>query len=118
MVAATSRPVLSPDDLIALLDLHKVPDASGLLVNDAGYTETWDADSLNRAAAEGWRWKAGRVAGEFDFSADGGSFNKGEIMAKCLEMEAHYLARQVGTSQVAGADPDPSTAYDARELIP
>lgn len=117
MVAASSRPVLSSDDLTALLDLHRVPDADGLLVNEAGYTDTWDADCLNGAAAEGWRWKAGRVAGDFDFSADGASYSKGEVMAKCLEMEAHYLARQSGSSQVQGAV-DPRTSYDASELIP
>lgn len=111
MVAASSRPVLSDEDLDALLAAARTVDSQGYLVTDAGYTPTWD---LNRAAAEGWRWKAGRVAGDFDFSADDASYSKGAVMQKCLDMEALYEARSVGFVVQALA---PGTIYDSPRLV-
>lgn len=52
--------------------------------------------------AELWGLKAGKVAGDFTFSADDASYDKGEVMAKCLEMEAHYAAK-LGGSAATGA---------------
>ena len=119
MVAATSRPVLSTEQVNALLDATVIPDASNLLVTDPSYVPTWD---LNMAAAEGWRWKAAAVAGDFTFSADGASYDKGSVMANCLMMEAKFAAKGHGTMEVAGRrygehfrDISP---YDVGDLIP
>lgn len=89
-VAATARPALSLADLDGLLDLSLIPDPDGRLVTDEGYVPTWD---LNGAAAEGWRWKAGRVAGDFSFSADNASYSKADTMAHCLAMANTYAAK-------------------------
>lgn len=117
MVAASERPVLSagdaPSDLETLLDMFQRPDADGLMPDDTGWTPTWD---LNAAAAEGWRWKAARVAGDFTFSADGASYSKADVLAHCLDMEQTYLAKCSGTSLVVGRAY--LTDYDARDLIP
>ncbi len=48
--------------------------------------------------------KAGKVAGDFTFSADGGTFDKGAVMAKCLEMEAHWAAQIGGSSSTSRYD--------------
>lgn len=117
MVAATSRPVLSsgvaPSDIETLLDMVRLPDNQGRLIGDTGYVEeNWD---LNSAAAEGWRWKAAKVAGDFTFSADGASYSKADVLAHCLEMEQTYLAKVTGTSLVRGAS---GLGYDTSELIP
>lgn len=58
------------------------------------WVPTWD---LNTAAAEGWRRKAAKVAGAFDFSTDGQSFSRSRMHAHCLEMARMY-ATSVGSA--------------------
>lgn len=88
-VAATSRPTLSPESLDALLDQYVRPDREGRLANDVDWVGSWD---LNAAAAEGWSLKAGKVAGDFNFSADGASYNKADVLANCLAMRDKYAS--------------------------
>ncbi len=97
MTAAQSAPTLSTDELAMLLESSRVVDATGLAPTAAGYTSTWD---LNRAAVEGWRWKAGKVAGSFDFNADGASFNRSQVLAHCEKMIAQYQRRIAGSVPV------------------
>lgn len=92
MVAADSRPSLSITDLDDLLAAYAIPDGEGHLPQDTDWVATWD---LNQAAAEGWRWKAARVAGDFTFSADDASYNKGEVLAHCEAMVQMYADRGV-----------------------
>lgn len=112
MVAATARPALSDTDLDALLDGAKTIDSEGRLATDASWVPTYN---LNAAAAEGWRWKAGMIAGDFNFSADNASYSKGEVQAKCLEMEKHYAALDYGTNEAAVAS-SISGPYDSPRL--
>lgn len=99
-VAATSRPVLAPATLERILDQWRTPDADGRTSSDTTWVGSWD---LNAAAAEGWRVKAGLVAGDFNFSADGASYSKADVLAQCLEMEAKYASRSHGIlSTLAG----------------
>lgn len=112
MVAADERPSLSADALHDLLDGAAIRDADGLLPTDTGWTTTWD---LDRAAADGWRWKAGQVAGDFTFSADGGSFSKGEVLAHCEAMADHYAARGLGSVTVTDDRTHP--AYATTRLL-
>lgn len=88
-VAATSRPVLSAASVGALLDAYASSDSEGRAPNTTGWVGTWH---LNAAAAEGWRMKAGKVAGDFNFSADNASYSKADVLAHCLEMETKYAA--------------------------
>lgn len=59
---------------------------------DVGTTwqPTWD---LNAGAAEGWRLKAGKVAGRYDFGTDGQMFKRGQMLAHCNQMERRYRRR-------------------------
>lgn len=80
--SATTAPLLDDDDLTALLKFAKRP--------TGGY-------NINRAAAEGWRWKAARAASGFTFTADGVQVDKSTIMAHCLDMVKEYSRGQVRT---------------------
>jgi len=91
--AATSRPVLTPATLGRILDQWATVDGEGRGPADPDWTGTWD---LNAAAAEGWRIKGGLVAGDFNFSADGASYSKADVLAHCLEMETKYASRSHG----------------------
>lgn len=48
------------------------------------------AYNLNAAAADLWRMKAAAVAQDFDFGADGGTYQRDQVSAHCLEMAARY----------------------------
>lgn len=64
------------------------------------YKQTWD---LQRAAAEGWRWKAGKVANRYSFTTDSQTFNRKELIANCLEMASRYQKRSIGSIRVVRA---------------
>lgn len=110
MVAATSRPVLSAPDLDALLDQFAVVDRDGRRPTEDGWIGTW---ALNAAAAEGWRWKAGRVAGDFSFQADDASYSKGDVLANIEKMVTMYAAKDVGVLRTAKSE----QPYDTERLF-
>jgi hypothetical protein len=94
MVAFDAEPTLSESEVFALLDRARRADSTGLAFSDSGWTPTWD---LNAAAAEGWRRKAGKVAGSFSFSTDGQSFNRSDMVKACLDMARTYSNRVAGS---------------------
>jgi hypothetical protein len=110
MVASDQRPALSAEDLGALLDEFQTVDSDGRRPTDDGWTGAWN---LNAAAAEGWRRKAGKVAGDFTFGADGANYNKGEVLAQIERMVVMYAARDVGTATIAKAE----RGYDTERLF-
>lgn len=101
MVAADAAPVLDALEVEQLLDRAQRVDPSGLAPSDANWTPTWD---LNAAAAEGWRWKAGKVAGAYSFGDAGASFNRSDMVKACMAMAKTYGSRGVGTIKFASAD--------------
>lgn len=110
MVAAESNPALDSAALGSLLDSAGLVDGLGRGPKDPDWTPTYD---MNRAAMEGWRLKAGKVAGDFSFTADNASYSKGEILANMERMVAMYAAK------VNGSTGSPALrSYDWTELLP
>lgn len=70
--------------------------ADGVTYAEAG-TEWTGTYNLNAAAAEGWRWKAGKVAGDFTFASDGQSFNRADMVKACQMMAQTYRNRIAGS---------------------
>ena len=62
---------------------------------DAGssWTPTYD---LAAAAARGWELKAGKAATMYDFTTDGQTFRRAQVIAHCRRMVRDYR-RQVGS---------------------
>jgi hypothetical protein len=60
---------------------------------DAGGTwvPTWD---LDLAAAHGWELKAGKVAGRFDFTTDGQTFRRGQLLDHARTMSKMYRRKR------------------------
>lgn len=87
------------------------PTTSGTTITDG--TVTWAENglgwsptyNLNAAAAEGWRWKAGKVAGKFDFATDQQIFNRKDMNEMCLAMADRYAKRVSGSIRIGGALP-------------
>jgi len=84
-----------------------------VVLDGVTYTEAGSAPwsgrwALNMAAAEGWRWKAGKCAGRFSFSSEVNSFQRRQIHEMCLQMAAQYDKGGLSTIQVdAGSIFDP-----------
>ena len=97
MVAADSEPTLDVGEILSLLNLARRRDIYGLAFGDDGWTPTWD---LNAAAAEGWRRKAGKVAGSYSFASDGQSFSRSDMHAHCLEMAKMYRKGAIGSMTI------------------
>lgn len=101
MVAADAVPKLDAIEVGHLLDRAQRVDSSGLAPSDANWVPTWD---LNAAAAEGWRWKAGKVAGAYTFSDAGAMFNRSDMVKACMDMAKTYGTRGAGTVRLASSD--------------
>lgn len=108
MCAADTDPALTYEDIEALLKLFRTPDRFGVGPNQRGWEPSWD---LNAAAAEGWRWKAGRCADRFAFSADGATYNRNQVAEHCLAQAKIYSARAIRALDTARFSDDP---YDFR----
>jgi hypothetical protein len=97
MVAAAEEPVLSADELADLLKQAQRPDSTGLNPTDVGWTPTYD---LNAAAAEGWRWKAGKVSPNYSFGIDRGRDEQSDVFKHCMAMAAQYTTGGSGSAKV------------------
>jgi hypothetical protein len=95
LAAASARPVLTDEDVTTVIQAHPLVDRDGVTADQGDWAPTWD---LNAILAELYGIKAGRVAGDFTFSADDASYNKGDVLANCLKMEALYASRAAGSA--------------------
>lgn len=97
------RPALTEAEVTAAIQAHPTVDRWGLTADVDTWTPTFD---IYAAVAELWGIKAGRVAGDFSFTADEAQYDKGEVMAHCLAMEAKYAAMRAGAMNTGqGYDP-------------
>lgn len=124
--ATGQRPVMDDDTALAILLDYRLADLQGNAPGSADWAPTYD---VNGAVAEVWRTKAGQVAGDFTFTADDATYNKGDVLANMAAMEAKYAAmstsdreaRRGGAStlDVAGTN-GPINTLDrvARQVIP
>lgn len=60
----------------------------------APWLGAWD---LAAAAAEGWTWKAGKVASNYDFRTDVSGFSRDQLLKHCLEMAKQYRLGTIAT---------------------
>lgn len=105
MIAASETPVVTPDEVADLVALFTVSDDDGNVIRY----------ELARAAAEGWRTKAGRAAGCVDVMADGVKLSKHQLYAACMDLAKRYAHMDVGSTLVltVGTNPDTVDPLDA-----
>lgn len=87
MVAASTEPTLTDDELMSLIAMARRPDVYGALPSDTEWVPTWN---LAAGAAEAWRWKAGKASAHFDFSTDNQSFERSQIWDHCMQQAARF----------------------------
>lgn len=118
--APAQAPAVDDATVEAFLDSCGLTDALGRTPGEAGWDGPWDE---NLAIAEVWGTKASLVAGSFNFSADGSSFNKGDLLAKFQALEAQYRGRSgsgggLGTIRVRGTNDVNTLDSIAQGIIP
>lgn len=96
------------DALAEYIERYPVTDSAGLDPEDAGWAATYD---LNAAAADIWGEKAAALQGQYDFSADGGSYSRGQQYEQAVKMANYYAARRRPTSRAVRKWP-PETLDD------
>ena len=94
MVAHDVEPTLSAGEVDDLFEQAKRVDSDGLIPSDNDWVPTFD---LNAAAAEGWSWKAGKVAPRYGVNLDGAVLQRQQLYAHCRAQAAHYASKIVGT---------------------
>lgn len=103
MVAEPTSATYSDTTLAGYIERFPLPDSMGrdpyrvsaatppAIEANPDWTATYD---LNAAAADVWDEKAGAAADKFDFSEDGQSFSRAQLMAHCSDRARYYRARR------------------------
>lgn len=100
MTAFDSEPKLSVEELEALLEQFKKTDKEGTLPSVPEWIPSYN---LNAAAAEGWRWKAGKASELTSVDLDGERMSSNQVFEHCMRMAKQYASRKqttVSTSNV------------------
>ncbi len=113
MVAEPTQDTYSDALLSAALTRYPLADAAGVLPSSTAWAGSWD---FNRAAADVWDEKAAAVAADFDFTADGGSYQRSQAHAQMLGMARLFRARRSTGVLVMTAQPKPDGADRAAWL--
>ena len=93
MVAEPTQDTYTDDLLSAALTTHPLPDANGYAPTDTAWAGVWDSAL---AAAQVWEEKAAAFAGDYDFSADGGSYQRSQVYAQMMATARSFRARACG----------------------
>jgi hypothetical protein len=84
------------DDLLrGFIEAHPVKDSKRLKPTDVGWVATYD---LNAATADLWDLIAASLAALYDFSADGATFSRSQLMANARSMARSFRSRSHATS--------------------
>lgn len=101
MVAEPDATTYTNEAIERLIKNNAVSDESGRTPENPAWDATYD---LNATASDIWEEKAGAVADEIDFSADGGSFQRSQKFAMYMRQAARYRAKAVATSKTVAVD--------------
>lgn len=115
--ASTSvDPVLSAQEVTDILATALVTDANAVEPNGTGYIPTYTTRSINAAASEAWRRKAGKAANQYTLSGGNGKkLERSDIHKHCLQMAAYY---SVGTvSSIRSVRAVSSTVADSEVTL-
>ena len=94
---AAVDPGLTDTEVTRLLLLARFPDEFGYLPVDDDWTPTYSEGGLRRAAAQGWRTKAGKLTNEFDAAVGSGTeFKRKQKYDMCMAMAADFASGATG----------------------
>lgn len=91
MVAEETAAIYVDSDLSSAIERYPLDDADGNDPEDDDWTDTYD---LHAAAADIWQEKASKVITDYDFSADGGRYDRSQVHSAMMRQVHHHLARR------------------------
>ena len=97
MVNEASDTTYSDSDLESYIEAYPLIDAVGEvpLLTDGTSNPDWTPNyDLNAAAADIWSEKAGALAGNYDFSTQGQSFQRSQAFAAAIQAARYYRSRR------------------------
>lgn len=107
LTAHTVQPLLSTEDIDALVELAKCPDVDGYIPSDSNWTATWD---IARAVLEGWRIKLSKASAMHNFNDGGVSLHRQQVfdninkMIKLWERKAAFSVRVTSEREIVDSD--------------
>jgi len=108
MTGVTAEEYLD-SELASIIERYPLPDAKGIFPEEEGWTPRYD---LNAAAADVWAEKAAGLAVEYDFSADGASFQRSQAYEQAMKQARYYRSRRAVHTVRAQAHPKLKDATD------
>lgn len=97
MVAEPTSDTYTDAMLEDYLTRYPLPDSDGELT----------LIDFNLAAAQVWEEKAAAVAGDYDFTADGGSYQRSQVYAQMMATARGFRSRRKTSALVLTAQPPP-----------
>lgn len=91
MVAEPTTTTYTDAELVRIIEQFPLVDADGLEPDEDDWEATYD---VNAAAAHVWGRKAAALVGLYDFSADGGTFNRSQAAKEMRAQARFYAARR------------------------
>lgn len=92
MVAEPDSDIYTNATIEKIIKNNAIIDSNGRTPDNPAWTPTYD---LNATASDIWEEKAGAVADEIDFTADGGSFQRSQKHAMYMRQAAKYRSKAV-----------------------
>ena len=77
-------------DLTTLIENAAIPDNTGKFPSETDWIPTYN---IYKVAADIWLEKAAKVADEFDFDADGGSFQRSQKQKMAMKQASFFESR-------------------------
>ena len=102
MIAEPTVLVYTDNDLVESIESKPTVDINGVYPSDANWVPTYD---IFLVASEIWLEKASAVSDEFDFHADGGTFQREQKHKMALEQSSYYASRSKGNNLKMKQDP-------------
>lgn len=93
-----SEPILTDAEITQLLNFSKRADSYGRIITDPNWIPTYD---LASAIADGWRMKAAKIAGNFEFTDSNLTLKRNQIYDNCLKQANEWSKRCMGSTQVS-----------------
>jgi len=107
LIAEPTQDTYTDGLLSTMLARYPLPDVDGYVSTDAAWAGVWD---VNQAAADCWEEKAAMVASDYDFTADGGSYQRSQAYANMISIARSFRARRKTSVLVLQAQPRPDNA--------
>ena len=92
MVAEPDSNVYTNEIVEKIIKRNAINDSDNRTPDNPAWTPTYD---LNATASDIWEEKAGAVADEIDFNADGGSFQRSQKFTMYMRQAARYRSKSV-----------------------